>query len=225
MAPAEAGGAPAPGVPPHVLLRQDAARGYWRASFVEDVSLDALRAGVPMDAPPGPVAVTVSALSTVPSDFIELPCLLVSPALRRALDGAGVDNVQYFPAQLRMEYAEEVVAEYWAANVVGAVACAVAYDDALPPEPAPPLGPAPPFRIDPARARGLDLFRLAEDRQLLVVSARVAEAIRAAGLRGLVLQDPAQYNGLPVQGAPPAPTFADAALAEAAEDEVGTRGG
>lgn len=185
----------------HFLLRQDAREDHWQAVFTHDVSLDDVRAGLPMDAPGRPARLTIASAAGVPSDFIEFPCPFVSDAMRRALDGAGVDNVQYFPALVDAQYVEgEVVAEYWVANVVGTVACA----QPLPPPAGLAAGEAPPstFRVDPARARGFDLFRLAENRRLLVVSERVADALRSAGLRGLVLQRPEEYTGRQVSTAP-----------------------
>ena len=77
--------------------------------------------------------------------------------------------------------------------MVGAIACAQALSDA--PETDDEDALAPGFRIDPVRAGGCDLFRLAEDRRLLVVSDRVAQRLDAADLRGLVLQDPTTYTG------------------------------
>ena len=202
--------------PRYLLLRRDAREDLWEAASVDGVAFDALRAGLPMDPPPAPAQVAVTPHGAAPSDFIELPCLLVSTAMRRALDAVGVDNVEYFPAHLRWQYGDDdtVLAEYWVANVVGAVACAAPLS-----APATHAVPLPAvaardatvaarvrtraFRIDPDRARGFDLFRLAEDRRLLVVSQRVAKALRDAGLTGVVLQAPETYTGLPVSTAPP----------------------
>lgn len=193
----------------YLLLRQDARRDCWQVVFTDGVDVDVLWAGIPMSAPGGPARVTVASTAGHPSDFLEVPCPIVSDAMRRALDAAGVDNVEYFPAEVEEQHAEGVlVAHYWIANVVGAVACA----ESLPTTPsiaqaAQPADDEPPpnFRVDPARARGLDLFRLAEDRSLLVVSERVADRLRAAGLRGLVLQAPEEYDGRRVNTAPPQP--------------------
>lgn len=192
-----------PGSPPtppsgYVLVRQGAERDRWHAVALEGVSVDALRIGLPMDPPPAPGRAVVS--PGAPSDFLELPCPLVSDAMRRALDDAGVENVEYFPVEVTPQYADDgadaVRARYWAANVVGAVACAVPLPNratgGVAEEPDAPTGP---FAIDAARAAGVGLFRLAEDRRLLVASPRVAAALHGARLRGVVLQDPATYTG------------------------------
>lgn len=126
--------------------------------------------------------------------------------MRRALDQAGVDNIQYFPAHVHMQYAEdeETVAEYWIANVVGAVACAAPLSPGAAhhrEERRVAPGPSPGFTVDPKRARDFRLFRLAEDRRLLIVNYRVARALEAAELQGVLLQAPEDYNGLPVSTA------------------------
>ena len=153
------------------LLRQDAHPDWWHTVVVEGVSLDALRAGLPVEAPSTPVRVTISALGSEPVDFLELPCPIVSDAMRRALERAGVDNVEYFAAHIESEYGEgaAVATDYWVANVVGTVACAAA----LPvvaratseTADAPARGPSPGFIVDSTRAHGFGLFRLAGDRR------------------------------------------------------------
>lgn len=185
------------------LLRQDARPDLWQVAFGGDLPVDALRAGLPIDRPAGPWRATLASAADPPSDLLEFPCPLVSDAMRQALVGAGVDTVQFFPVRLDEQYGDgAVVAEYWAMNVLGAVACAAPLEERAAGGELAEGRPAP-FRIDPARTFALDLFRLAEDRRLLVVSARVAAALGAAGLRGVVLQDPATYDGRRVSTAPP----------------------
>lgn len=190
----------------YFLLRQDARPDGWRVAFTDDLSLDAVRLGLPMVPPARPARVTLASAQTAPSDFLEFPCPFVSDRMRQALDAAGVDNVEYFPALVDEQYGDGgVIAEYWVANVVGAVACAspLGGDVADGPDEVGP--PAAPFRVDPARAGGLGLFRLAEDRRLLVVSEPVADVLRAAGLRGVALQPPETYTGRLVASAPNGP--------------------
>jgi hypothetical protein len=190
----------------YCLLRQDARLDQWKARFVDGVPLDALRAGLPIDEPTERIRVTLSAWGREPSDLLELPAgVAVSPAMRDALDRAGVDNVQYIKADVRMEYvADVVVRDYWVANVVGVLACVD--PDFVPSElGVKGRGLRQGFRVDPLRAGGFSMFRLAEDRRLVVIGDGVAQALRAAGLRGLVLQDTERYTGSPVSTAPPEP--------------------
>lgn len=194
---------------PYVLLRQDVHPDGWLLVAIETPLLHELRLGVPVrggpTAPTGPTRVVISAWGQRPSDLLDGPCPVVSSALRDALDGAGVDNVEYFPAHLYTNADPEpaVATDYWLANVVGAVACTAPLAGPLPPEVPGRPRVAAPFRILPERAGGLPCFRLAEDRELVAVDGRTAAAVRASGVRGVFLQPPEQYDGLPASTAPP----------------------
>jgi hypothetical protein len=177
------------------LLRQDANEDYWSLMRVDGLRFYTLVTGTPVDSPAGPLHLTLGAWGREPSDFLELPCPAVSDAMRRVLDRAGVDNVQYLEASVAMEHCGDTLPSYWLANVVGTVACVEDHD--------PDTGTLDDgFRIDPALARGAMLFRLAEDPRLLVVNERVAEALRAAELRGVVLQDTRDFDGRRVSSLP-----------------------
>ena len=184
------------------LLRQDARLDCWTVMQVEGIDLDALRAGAIMPDVEEPVRVTLSAWGRRHSDLLEQPCLVVSSVTRAALSDAGVDNVEYFPATLRMEITGDVFPDYWVANVVGTVSCVDRDASAFEPVGDGPQGALRAFEVDPARTQGLLLFRLAEDRRLVLVHERVATALLAAGLQGLLLQDTRAYDGYPASTDP-----------------------
>lgn len=109
----------------HFLLRQDQLPDAWEAMFVEGISLQALRVGLPTRLPATLPRVTLSPAGRAPSDFLESPCPIVSDAMRAVLDAAGVDNVEYIRADVDFAYSDgTVVGSCWLANVVGAVSCA-----------------------------------------------------------------------------------------------------
>lgn len=189
------------------LLRQDARLDQWKTMFVEGISLGALGVGGPIDEPADPVRVTLSAWGREPSDFLERPCVVVSDAMRRALERAGVDNVQYFRADVRMEFSDEIVENHWVANVIGAVSCLDVGSPGFDPRAVSDLARG--FWVDPLKACGFELFRLAEDRRLIVIGDRVEGTLRAAQLRGIVFQDTESYTGAPVSTAPVDPEQED----------------
>ena len=117
--------------------------------------------------------------------FIREPCVMSSSFLA-TLRGAGVDNIQAFPAVLTNTRTRRQYNGYFAANVIGMVACAnIAESNAT------PLADVYFFHdlvIDPRKTHDLLLFRLAESQMEIIVHEKVARAIRAAGHAGIVLE-------------------------------------
>jgi hypothetical protein len=181
---------------PYRLLRQDAHPNCWLPMHASGVPIAKLSLGLPFEPDvQGPVLVRLSAWGDLASDFLERPIVVVSDSMRAALDRLGVDNVQYFKARLQQELSDRIEEGFWLANVIGKVACVdrlaskfEAIDDVE-------QGELESFRIDPALTCGLDLFRLAEDCRMLVVSPRVQDALASANLRGVLFQDTTTYDG------------------------------
>lgn len=183
------------------LLRQNARFESWTAMYVEGVDLAAVNAGVPVTAVNEPVRVMLSAWGREPSDFLERPCVIMSDAMRGVLDRAGVDNIQYFKAQLAIDLSHRSLYGFWLANVIGRVSCADRLASRFEPSDDADLGQVLSFEIDPALTYGLSLFRLAEDSRMLVLSPRIQAALREAGLQGILFQDARDYDrGLPIGG-------------------------
>lgn len=186
------------------LLRQDCREDFWSAMYVEGVDIDALKLGRPMADVVEPLTVMLSAAGEEPRDFFELPCLIVSNAMRGVLERAGLDNIQYFKAELHVDWSIRVHYGFWVANVMGIVSCIDLKASTFESRGNGELGDPLSLQIDPARTFGLGLFRLAEDRRLIVVSPRIQAALHAAKLSGLIVQDPETYDGTLVRTpAPP----------------------
>jgi hypothetical protein len=95
--------------------------------------------------------------------------------LAAALGEAGVDNVDFHRAVLRDPASGRAWREHLAFNVLGLVSCAVR-----------PGGPGEvTLAVDPGRALGLHLFRVAEIPGALVVDDAVREAVERRGVRGV----------------------------------------
>lgn len=192
----------------HYLLRQDARLDHWRAMFVEGIAPWDLLAGTPIDKAEEPVRVTLSASGQLRSDFLEHPCPVVSDAMRRVLDRCGVDNLQYFRAQLQMEYSDEILQGFWVANVIGVVACVDR--DVSSSVPSGDGQELQDFRVELGKAYGFAIFRLAEDRRVIVINERIRQAMETAGLTGVLFQDTQTYNGYPESTAEVEPDAEDA---------------
>ncbi|HEX5658514.1 MAG TPA: DUF1629 domain-containing protein, partial [Polyangiales bacterium] len=180
--------------------------GYWMALRVQGVDADALRLGIPIEDVTVPVRVEIAAQGEGHSDILDLPCLVISNSMRQALERAGVDNVQYFPALLQIEYMEESIDGYWLANVIGTVACVDRERSVFAPRHGSETGELRSFEIDPIESLGLRLFRLADDPRLLVVDQRVRAILEATTLRGLLLQETRTYDGYPASRDPSDPS-------------------
>lgn len=111
-------------------------------------------------------------------------CLMLR-ALVEALQGAGADNLQIFPAVLTEKTTAEVCEDYCVVNVIGKVAAAdMKQSQAI------SLGEGHVFTrltVDPGKARGLLMFRLAESLVDVIVHQRVAQAVAAGQFRGVLL--------------------------------------
>jgi hypothetical protein len=185
----------------YCLFRQDTRLEYWRAMLVTGIELDALTRGAPVAEVDEPVQVTLSAWGEWKTDIVERPCLIVSDAVRRALERAGVDSIQYFRAEMFIEYSDERIDGYWVANVLGAVSCVDPDVSTFERGASSEDGELRSFQVDPAKAYGLRIFRLAEDRRLVVISACLRKALEAANLEGILLQDTHTYDGYPASTA------------------------
>lgn len=189
--------------PAYSLLRQDPSPDYWKVMAVHGMGPpDAMQTGALLPVKfKEPMRVSIASSGTVYRDFMELPCPIVSDTMRRVLEKARIDNIDYIAARLEMEFYDEPMDGYWLCNVLGRVSCVDREASSFEPG-ARPGGALRSFQIDPMRAHGLSLFRLAEDPRLVVVSQRVRAALEAVTLRGLVFQDTQDYDGYPLRPPP-----------------------
>lgn len=109
---------------------------------------------------------------------------------RRLVDvirGAGVDNLEVFPAVLQVEATgDEIRDSHLAVNIVGLVSCADMDESE-----AEPIAGSHYFlklKIDPQQARDLLMFRVAEQPLEIVVHEKVAQAIKDGNFHGIVLE-------------------------------------
>ena len=108
---------------------------------------------------------------------------LMSDRLVMELEKAGVDNLQKFPAVLVDEVTGAERNDYFVVNVIGIISCAD-----LRMSRSTELGSLYYFHdliIDPSKAMGCLLFRLAESRMDVIVNDRVARAISDGNFRGI----------------------------------------
>lgn len=119
-----------------------------------------------------------------PLDYIGGKCLM-NRRLVAVLEGAGVDNLQKFEAELRDQTSGEVNRDFYVVNIIGLVAATdIENSESL------PLAEGQVFtslKIDTDKASGLLMFRLAESLVDVIVHEKVAAAIEKGGFRGVLL--------------------------------------
>lgn len=111
---------------------------------------------------------------------------LMSRRLVDVLLGCGIDNLQIFPATISREDTGGTIADYCVVNVLGLVAAAD-----LRKSKARPLANVKFFEklaVDPSRARGLLMFRLADSLTDIIVADNVARAIKAGQFTDVTLE-------------------------------------
>lgn len=110
---------------------------------------------------------------------------LMHKKLVDVLKNSGVDNLQTFPAIITEEARDTIIEDYLVVNVVGLVACAaVDASDSI------PFAGGLFFNnlvIEPKKAHGLLMFRLAESKLDVLVHERVAKELQKHDFPYLVL--------------------------------------
>jgi uncharacterized protein DUF1629 len=139
--------------------------------------------------PPDPMRielVPVADFTGEPAAMFDRYMCLMSPPMVEALRRSGVDNIDTYPALL-VDAANERQFDYFGVNILGLVAAAdlgksqwTNFDGA------PRLDTHfETLAVDPAKARGHLMFRLAEDTGTIIVHAKIKQGLESAGIPGL----------------------------------------
>jgi hypothetical protein len=145
--------------------------------------------------PPGPLRYELRVQADAPPDGSFPPCdlhnagygqLLMSKKMVEALQGTGIDNIQYFDCEV-VDATLGQRLDYKVANILGVVKAldVEASDCEVDDE-----GFVETFysmRIDQEKVRGFPLFRLFENLVMVLVSERIKNAIDSAELTGVQL--------------------------------------
>jgi hypothetical protein len=123
--------------------------------------------------------------------------LLMNDDLVQALESAGVDNLQKFPAVITDEVKGQRYTNYTAVNIVGTIRCAdMAASERMDPDDDEDLINVDfdSLVIDEKKAGGALLFRLAESVSAIVVHRRVKEAVERT-VPGMTFYGPGEWSG------------------------------
>lgn len=149
--------------------------------------------------PPEPVRAEIKSgyEDGVLKELIEVPVPLMTKRLHKALQDAGVSNIDTYRAEILNPKTGKVNQDYVAFNVIGAVAAADLKKsdfDASSPERMISMG-FDSLAIDAAKAHGALLFRLAENVGAIVVHEKVKKHLEAAGIDTLAFIPPEEWAG------------------------------
>jgi hypothetical protein len=129
-------------------------------------------------------------LAELPDYFELMRAPIGSHRLREALTSAGADNVDYYPAAIEASPPRDF-GHYYALNVIGRISCMdmgqskfTTYEDRV--------ARVQNLILDEDSIQGARIFRIHEVPELIIVSDRVAEAIRA--LSGVALRPAQGWN-------------------------------
>jgi hypothetical protein len=127
------------------------------------------------------------------------PIPLMSRRLVKTLISAGVDNLQTYETRLLEAWGSPPPPEdyYLAVNIVGCVAAADLAQSKMNPAVSEKLVSADFYSlaIDPAKARDMYLFRLAENISAVIVHERIRKAVEAGGITTLTWYRPEEWAG------------------------------
>ncbi|MEC5386803.1 DUF1629 domain-containing protein [Uliginosibacterium sp. H3] len=145
--------------------------------------------------PPVPVVATIPASQAglIP-DLIGGSLPMMSKRLAEAIESAGVSNIDFYEAEIDDQKSGQKLDTHLAFNIVGVIAAADLAKSAY----SAPDGPLisvefSSLAIDPSKAQGARLFRLAEFVAGIVVHESVKQAIEQANITTLTFTDPAEW--------------------------------
>lgn len=119
---------------------------------------------------------------------------LMTVRLAEALKAAGVDNIDYYSAEIHDEQSGVHITTHLAFNIVGTVAAANLKKSILSGDQSPMIaGSFDSLTIDSGKVRGAKLFRLAEAVMGIVVHESVKRTIERAGIDTLTFVPPAEW--------------------------------
>jgi hypothetical protein len=148
--------------------------------------------------PPEPVRANVKpGYDGVMAEFWDNPVPLMTQRLFKALQAAGVTNIDAYQAEIIDPAKQTVHKNYVAFNIVGKIAAAdlksSTFDASLPERMiSMDFGSV---TIDEQAARGGLLFRLAESVNAIVVHERIRESLETNGINTLTFVPPEQWAG------------------------------
>lgn len=150
--------------------------------------------------PAGPVEIDVVPYleySGGPDEFVDLNVPLMSKKLKETVQGAGVDNLNFYPVALRNTETGETY-EYFAFNLIGLVDAVDLGKSTITSQDGDFLGDSSitDLAVNEAAARELLMFRLKQKFSVILVHRKVKEAIERAAIPSVKFIAPEDFMAL-----------------------------
>jgi len=151
--------------------------------------------GTVRPAPPSPLRLVLSENSgTARGAIIGGLLTLFHQRFRDDLTSLGIDNIQYFPVELQNPEGG-IEHNYLLINVLGLVRAVDVSASVFEPMPTGGQGHLKSFKIDPAKAAGQRLFRLAEAPTLIIIDQTLRDALSTRTVPGVIMLPTERYDG------------------------------
>jgi hypothetical protein len=164
-------------------------------SCPEDIAPEEFLKGKHMTVPRNPLHLKMSPRSgDFRGDIISGVLTLFHNMLCEELTKLGVDNVEYFPVDL--ENPEGVIEKkYSLVNIIGLVDAVDKSNSVIEPRATGTRGDLKSFKIDPAAARGLRIFRIPEVPSLIIIDETLQAALNAFEPAGAWMLPTGEFDG------------------------------
>jgi hypothetical protein len=131
----------------------------------------------------------------VMAEFWDNPVPLMTRKLYERLLGAGIDNLEIYPAEIREDASGKVHSDYVAFNLIGSVAAADLQGSTYTGTEKPSIdGGFTSLKLDELKTKGLLLFRLAEAVNAIVVHEAIKAHIEAGNITTLTFLPPENWG-------------------------------
>lgn len=186
----------------YVLRVEDPEEGYRaRLEYKRDYPLRSWMSGARFERqPPEPIAVRLRGTDEegwVLGDLWLTPITVMSKRVLKAMQSAGVDNLDTYAVELLDPVSGKTHTDFVAFNVIGKIAAADATQTRFTPGVKERMVSADidSLALDQATMRGALMFRLAESVNAIIVHDSVRQAILDAGIDTLTFLEPEEWAG------------------------------
>lgn len=128
-------------------------------------------------------------------DMVTYLVPLFSDKLRQALDGLGIDNIDYYAVRLTHPRNVEIDATYWLANIVGCVECLDVERSNVTRKEGRKTYRIRSFVVDESRVGDARLFRLAEKKTIILIDETLKNELEKLDLKDVRILSTREYDG------------------------------